>query len=105
MSKRLDMLEKLVASAGADSFALYALALEYRRERRVGEALSSFEKLRAKDPDYLPMYLMAGETLAEEDRTAEAREWLEAGIALATRQGDSKTRGELETALGQLASG
>src|SRR5436190_7144848 len=105
MSKRLDMLEKLVASGGADSFAHYALALEYRREHRVDEALSAFEKLRAKDPDYLPMYLMAGETFAGEDRIAEAREWLEAGIALATKRGDSKTRGELETALEETTSG
>jgi hypothetical protein len=99
MGKRLEMLEKLAAANTADSFALYALALEYRREGRAGDAIRTFEELRTKDAAYLPMYLMAGELLAEEGREADARAWFEAGIALATTKGDSKTRGELETAL------
>lgn len=99
MGKRLEMLERLAAAGTADAFALYALALEYRREKRAADAITTFEKLRSKDSDYLPMYLMAGELLAEEGREADAREWLEAGIALAIRKGDSKTRNELEAAL------
>src|SRR5690242_16588351 len=99
MNKRLDMLEKLAQSGTADSFALYALALEYRRERRPEDAVRTFRTLREKDAEYLPMYLMAGELLSEEGRTEEAREWLRAGIALATRKGDSKARNELEAAL------
>ena len=99
MSKRLDILEKLAGADTVDAFALYALALEYRREGRTADALATFEKLRAKDAEYLPMYLMAGELLAEDGREGEARTWFEAGIALAMRKGDSKTRSELETAL------
>jgi hypothetical protein len=99
MSKRLDMLEKLAAADTVDAFTLYALALEYRREGRVGDAMTTFEKLRTKDADYLPMYLMAGELFVEEGREDDARTWFEAGIALATRKGDSKTLNELEAAL------
>jgi tetratricopeptide (TPR) repeat protein len=99
MNKRLEMLEKLAAAGAADSFALYALALEYKREGRSIDALATFEKLREKDGDYLPMYLMAGELLADEGRDAEARAWFEAGIALATKTGDMKARSELEAAL------
>ena len=102
MTKRLDMLEKLVASGTADSFAHYALALVYRREKRIADALSTFEKLRHKDSDYLPMYLMAGEVCAEEGRDTDARQWLEAGIALASKKGDGKTQNELEAALERL---
>jgi hypothetical protein len=102
MSKRLDMLEKLAEADAADAFTLYALAMEYRREGRPTDAMATFERLRAKDADYLPMYLMAGELFGEEGREGEARAWFEAGIALAMRKGDSKTRNELEAALDAL---
>jgi predicted Zn-dependent protease len=95
MSKRVEMLEKLVASGKADSFARYALAMEYRNGERTDDALAAFEALRAGDPDYLPMYLMAGQLLVELGRTAEARTWVEAGVALATRKGDGKAKNEL----------
>jgi Tfp pilus assembly protein PilF len=99
MGKRLNMLERLAGAETADAFTLYALALEYRREGRITDAMATFEKLRAKDAEYLPMYLMAGELFAEEGREDDARAWYEAGIALAMRKGDSKTRNELEAAL------
>lgn len=98
-NKRLEMLEKLVSAGKADSFGLYALAMEYRRSERVDDALRTFETLRERDPDYLAMYLMAGQLLTDEDRNADARAWLEAGIALATKKGDGKARSELTAAL------
>ena len=54
------------------------------------------------DATYLPQYLMAGQTLVEAGRPSDAREWLEAGVALARSQGEMKTLGELEGALGEL---
>src|SRR5262245_21763668 len=102
MNKRLEMLEKLVASGNADSFARYALVLEYRKEKRVDDSLAAFTTLREKDPDYLAMYLMAGQLLIEAGRNAEAKPWLEAGIELARRKGDSKALSELESALGEI---
>lgn len=99
MNKRLTMLEQMTASGQADSFAWYALALEYQREQRISDALRTFETLRESDPGYLPMYLMAGQLLIDQARGAEARPWLEQGIALARDKGDGKTLGELEAAL------
>jgi len=99
MNKRLDMLEKLASSGKADSFALYALAMEYRKEGRTDDALSTFAALRARDPDYLPMYLMASQVLVDEGKSDVAREWLGAGLELATRKGDSKARSELANLL------
>jgi hypothetical protein len=99
MNKRLLMLEKLTSSDSADSFAFYGLAMEYRKEGRVDDALGAFARLKAKDAAYLPMYLMAGQMLVEAGRLADARSWLEAGIALAEQRGDTKTLGELETEL------
>jgi tetratricopeptide (TPR) repeat protein len=99
MNKRLEMLEKLAAAGKADAFAFYALALEYRKEGRIDEALATFSTLKERDAAYLPMYLMAGQMLVEAERSAEARSWLEAGLELARARGDSKTAGELESEL------
>ncbi len=102
MNKRLAFLEQTTRAGSADSFAWYALALEYRKEQRWDDAMSAFRSLREKDPAYLALYLMAGQTLAEAERPTEAREWLTAGIDLARTRGDNKTLGELESALAEL---
>jgi predicted Zn-dependent protease len=105
MNKRLAMLEKLTSSAQADSFAFYCLGMEYRKEARVDDALGAFGTLRARDPGYLAMYLMAGQMLREATRLAEAADWLKQGIALATEKKDSKALGELESELATVGSG
>jgi tetratricopeptide (TPR) repeat protein len=102
MNKRLAFLEQHIASGAADSFAFYGLGMEYRKEGRIDDAIGTFTQLKEKDPDYLPLYLMAGQTLIDAGRGAEARSWLEAGIAVATRKGDGKTLGELESALASV---
>lgn len=99
MNKRLLMLESLVASGSADPFAWYGLGMEYRRAGRLEDALETFGKLRQRNPDYLPVYLMAGQALLDGRRPTEAREWLEAGIALARTQNAAHALGELESAL------
>ncbi len=102
MNKRLAFLEQHVASGGADAFALYGLGMEYRKEARVDDAVATFARLREQDADYLPVYLMAGQTLLDANRNDEARAWLEAGAEVARRKGDGKTLGEIESALGGL---
>lgn len=75
--------------------------MEYRRLARADDALGAFESLRAKDPSYLPQYLMAGQVLMELERFADAAGWLRSGVVLARAAGDAKTLGELEQALGE----
>ncbi len=104
MKKRLAMLEQMTSSDQADSFAWYALALEYKSADRIEESLQTFETLREKDPDYLAMYLMAGQCLIDEDRNADAVPWLEQGIELAKKKSDNKALSELQAALGQACS-
>ena len=101
MNKRLAMLEKLLSEGKADSFARYALAMEYRKDGRADDALGAFSDLRRADPGYLAQYLMAAQILIENGRGAEAKDWLSAGIELARQKGDSKTLSELEDALAQ----
>lgn len=99
------MLEKLTSSAAADSFAFYCLGMEYRKEGRVEDAVSTFNTLRTRDAGYLPMYLMAGQMLRESSRLAEAASWLEQGIELARQKNDSKALGELESELSSVRAG
>lgn len=98
-SKRLEMLESLTQSDGADAFCWYGLAMEYRRLERFDDSLETFKTLRAKHPDYLAMYLMTGQLLLEKNRKPEAADWLQAGLALAEERGDTQATGELEDAL------
>ncbi|MCA9618592.1 MAG: tetratricopeptide repeat protein [Myxococcales bacterium] len=97
--KRLAMLEQLAKKEGADSFTFYALALEYQAFGRVQDAFEAFRNLRAKDPDYVPMYLMCGTMLLAAGRHGEGREWLESGILKAREKGDAHAQSELEDAL------
>lgn len=102
MSKRLLMLEAMIAKGSADPFAWYALALEYSNAGRTDEAVDTFTKLRASSPSYVPMYLMCGQLLVKAGRKADGREWLEAGIAAAKAAGNSHALSELQSALGEL---
>lgn len=102
MNKRLAFLEQHCATGAADSFAFYGLAMEYRKEGRVEDAVATFGKLRDKDATYVPMYLMAGQMLSEAGRTDEARSWLESGIEAARAKRDTHALGELESALAGL---
>jgi tetratricopeptide (TPR) repeat protein len=101
---RLEFLEDLVAQGKADSFARYALALEYAKLQRVDDAVSTFTALRDGDPAYLPMYLMAGKLLSEQGRVDAARQWIEAGLTIAKKKNDPKTHGELSELLSTLGA-
>ena len=105
MNKRLVMLEKVTASAAADSFAFYCLGMEYRKEGRVDDAMAAFGTLRTRDANYLPMYLMAGQMLREASRLEDAASWLKQGIELASQKNDSKALGELESELATVEAG
>ena len=101
-SKRLEVLLKMTAREDADSFAWYALALEYKGLSRIDDAFATFQKLRAEDDGYVPMYLMCGTMLIEVGRRDDAREWLGAGLATARKKGDAHAAGEIEGALAGL---
>lgn len=101
-NKRLQFLEKLTAEGSDDPLAWYGLAMEYRKAERWDEALQTFTTLRTRKPDYVAMYLMCGQMLAELSRADEAREWLEAGVERARAKGDSHAASELESAIAAL---
>jgi tetratricopeptide (TPR) repeat protein len=102
MSKRLEMLEKLIDRGTSDPFVRYARALELRSLGRLEETLAAFEEVRKLHPDYVPTFLMAGQVAIELDRGDEARAWLQQGLQVAQAQGDEHARSELQQALDTL---
>jgi predicted Zn-dependent protease len=102
MSKRLEMLQAMIQKTD-DPFASYALAMEYAKLERFDEALVTFNSLRARKPDYLPMYLIAGQLLVQLGRPQPACEWFQAGIDVATTQGNAKALSEIKSALALVA--
>jgi hypothetical protein len=104
-SKRLDFLLKTTSSGKADSFTWYALALEYKGLGQVEDALATFQQLRQRDEDYVPMYLMCGTMLIEAGRRDVAKEWLVSGLSVARKKGDAHAAGEIEGALAGLTGG
>jgi predicted Zn-dependent protease len=102
MSKRLAMLEGMVAKGSTDPFAWYALAMEYSNAGRLDDALNTYAKLREQSPTYVPMYLMCGQMLVKAGRKAEGREWLEAGVVTARAAGNTHALSELQSAVEEL---
>lgn len=102
MNKRLAFLEKVTKEGSQDPLAWYGLAMEYRKLERWDEALQTFSALRTSQPDYVAMYLMCGQMLAELGRAEEARTWFEAGVERARAKGDGHAVSELESAIALL---
>jgi tetratricopeptide (TPR) repeat protein len=102
VNKRLERLERIIAQGTSDPFVRYARALELRGLGQLQQALAAFDEVRALHPDYVPTFLMAGQIATELDRIADARTWLEQGIAVAKAARDEHARSELQSALDAL---
>jgi tetratricopeptide (TPR) repeat protein len=99
---RLAMLNEILAQNPNDAFARYGLAMEYSKSGEVEQALDQFNKLLVANPDYTPGYFMAAQTLARENRTAEAKKMLSEGIASAKRTSNAHAQSEMEAMLAEL---
>ena len=104
MNARLEKLEQLIAKGSRDPFVRYARALELRGLGRLEQALAALEEVRVLHPEYVPTFLMAGQIATQLDRIADARAWLEQGVAVARAARDEHARTELQAALEALPS-
>jgi predicted Zn-dependent protease len=99
---RLAMLQQFVAQRPDDPFARYGLAMELKKRGLLAQANAVFVELMARHPDYVPAYLMAGNTLLAANDREGAREVFSRGVAVAQRTGDEHALGELEAARAAL---
>ena len=54
-------------------------------------------------PDYVPMFLMAGQLFEKMGKLDAAKAWFDKGMVIAKKKGDSHALGELESARALLA--
>ncbi len=101
-TNRLDILKQMVAQDPANSFARYGLAMEYAKLGELALAVTEFQELISKDPNYSAAYYHGGQTLEKLGRVDEARTIYEKGIEATLRSGDAHTRAEIEAALSLL---
>lgn len=94
MSRR-EQLEAMLADSPEDTFLQYALAMEWENESQHEKSLEIHQRLMQSDPPYVPSFFMAGQQLANLDRTDEARTILMAGIEQADLQGNAHAAGEM----------
>jgi predicted Zn-dependent protease len=100
---RIATFKSFITRSPADPFPRYGLAMEHKGQGQLDEAWSVFADLLAQFPDYIPTYLMAGGTLVALGRRDEAADVYRRGIEVSTRRGDSHAKGELATALAEIA--
>jgi tetratricopeptide (TPR) repeat protein len=101
-ANRLEVLKSLVAQDPANSFTRYGLAMEYVNSGNLEDAISEFQELLSRDPDYAAGYFHGGQTLEKLGRIDEARALYRRGIEATTRTGDQHTQSELQGVLEML---
>ena len=99
---RLESLLKMVENDPSDSFAKYALGLEYSSVKESEKAIEIFEDLKMSDPNYLAVYFQLGREYETIGEFESAKKIFEKGIYVATSQNDLHTREELRQALDEL---
>jgi predicted Zn-dependent protease len=97
--QRIQAFRAFVEKNPEDPFARYSLAMALRSAGQGAEAAAEFEEIRRRRPDYVPAYLMLGQTLESTGRFGEAARAYEDGMAAATRSKDNHAHDELGQAL------
>lgn len=95
---RLEQLRSFYEDDPEDPFTRYALAQEHLKHDNTARALALFEELVETDPDYVGTYYHLGKLYERLDRTDEALDTYEQGIAVARKQGEQKSLSELQDA-------
>ncbi len=92
---RRQKLESMLEAAPDDQMLRYMLAMEFDKESEHTRSLELFQGLMKQTPPYVPAFLMAGQLLARLERTDEARQTYQTGIAEARRQSNDHAAGEM----------
>ena len=96
---RLAALRAFVAKSPDDPFPRYGLAMELANRGQLEESCHAFQELLDRKPDYVPAYLMYGNTLARAGRRDRAAEVYRRGAEVSMQRGDTHAHGEIVAAL------
>ena len=99
---RRERLEELLAEDPNDPFLRYGLAMEYAGQGDDTTAAAHFRDLLAARPEYVPAYLMLGQTLVRLGDEDGAKDALRRGVAAAGQAGNEHAQGEMQALLDSL---
>ena len=99
MSSRLEQLLAMLQEDPKDSFLRYAVAVEYAAAGNHREAITRIESLVADQPDYLGAYYKLGQLHEQTGDAEKALDVYKRGAVVAKQQNNTKTLGELNTAI------
>jgi tetratricopeptide (TPR) repeat protein len=101
----MERVKKLLAYLNAspdDSFLQHALALEYIKDGKDGEARALFEKIVERDPLYIGTYYHLGKLLERNGDINAALHWYRKGMDAAKTLNSKKAYHELEAVWEEL---
>ena len=101
---RVAALKEILVANPDDTFARYALGMEYSSAGETDAAVAEFQRLIASNPDYTNAYFMAAQTLARAERNEEAKAMLEQGMDCARRTRNQHALSEMEAMLDELVA-
>jgi Tfp pilus assembly protein PilF len=99
---RLEMLKVMVEKDPFDSFAKYALGLEYISNNEIELARKTLEELRTADPNYVALYYQLGKVYELLGDEHSARKIYEQGLFVSASANDLHTKSELKQAIDEL---
>jgi tetratricopeptide (TPR) repeat protein len=103
MSERMEQLKSILENDPKNTFARYALGMEYSSAGETDSALREFRALLEVDGNYVNAFFMGAQALQHAELIDEAVKWLRDGIACAQRVGNRHAESEMQTLLEELA--
>jgi tetratricopeptide (TPR) repeat protein len=95
-TKRIEVLQQMLAQDPKNSFVRYGLAMEFVKGGTLDRAVDEFAAVIANDPSYAAAYFHGGQALEKLGRLDDARDYYRRGVANAR---DEHARSELQSAL------
>jgi len=100
--ERIAQLKSILELDAKNTFARYALGMEYSSAGETDVALQQFRTLLELDANYANAFFMGAQALQHADRIKEAVQWLRDGIACAHRVGNRHAESEMQALLEEL---
>lgn len=101
-SQRIEQLKQILAADPGDTFAKYAMGLEFVSLNELDNAVNIFNEIVTLDPNYVAVYYQLGKAYELLGDDMNAKKFYEKGIYVASSQNDDHTKAELEQALNDL---